>query len=57
MMTLMQNRVLHLVGIIAWMIVMLALFYGEPKANLVMWRNVIMGVTFHIMFTGANYFR
>lgn len=41
--TLLQNRVLHLLGIAGWTIGMGWMFVGQPKADLPMWRNVILG--------------
>lgn len=56
-MTLLQNRALHLFGITAWAVGMAGLFVGQPKADLPMWRNVILASVFHHILVWAAFFR
>lgn len=57
LMTLLQNRALHLLGITAWAVGMAGLFVGQPKADLPMWRNVILAGVFHHILVWAAFFR
>lgn len=57
LMTLLQNRALHLLGITAWALCMVALFMEQPKADLPMWRNVILASVYHHILVWAAFFR